>query len=195
MGGVLLSEILKYVPSEYRIKFVVYDSSPSWIYDAKNSFSPKASGPADFYGGGFLSKFGFEIVNNTMLHANHSLSIAEQVKDAWRVSITGSSPRLFTDELGKLGTIDIDDSAERIKQAMAVYYVMPENQHADETVFTREAANRYESELGIRLVRILVKNGGHADETDKPKEFADALFRYLVLPYQESNQLEGKRRN
>lgn len=195
MGGDLMAEILKYLPDRFDLKFVVLDCSPSWIYDAKNSFSPKASKPADMYGGGLLSKFGFELWNNTILHKNNDLSILEQMNDARRVTITGSSPRLFTSELGQLGQINISDTAARLRTAEAIFYEMPENPDADETVYTREAYAGWKAKTGANIVKIIVKNSGHADDTDKPGEHAAALFPYLVLPYQESNQIEDKRRN
>jgi hypothetical protein len=195
MGGVLMSKILQYLPDRFKLKFIVFDCSPSSIYDAKNSFSPTASKPADIYGGGFLSKLGLELWNNTISHKNNDLTFFQQVKDAWRVSVTGSSPRLFTNELGQLGSIDISESAARIKSAQAIYYAMPENPDADETVFTREALTGWESRTGTNIVTIIVKNVGHAEDTDKPNEYASALFPFLVLPYQESNQIEDKRRN
>lgn len=187
MGGSILMQILPEIAKKYPINNIILDCSPFTIYDAKNSFAPVSASVIPAYGGGLLTKFGFEIVNNTITHKNNSLSIAEQLKDAYRVTVTGSSPRLWTNQFGLLGKTNPYNFRISETKKANIYYIMPDNPDNDETVYTNYAFKAWDDYYGGRVRLITVFGGGHANETDRPSEYKQALAPYFEMPLVESH--------
>ncbi len=187
MGGSILMHILPRITKKFPVKNIIFDCSPFTIYDAKNSFAPLTASFIPAYGGGLLSKLGFEIVNNTITHKNNSLSIAEQLKDAYRVTVTGSSPRLWTNQFGLLGKTNPYNFRISETEKANIYYIMPDNPDNDETVYTNYAFKAWDDYYGGRVRPITVFGGGHANETDRPSEYKQALAPYFEMPLVESH--------
>lgn len=186
MGAEIMLRTLPYLKKQYKIKTIVYDCSPASIYDAKNAIAPLTGSVAPVYGGGLFTKAATEVLNNTVLHENPNLSIAEQLQDAVRVTITGSSPRLWSDQMGILKSTDIWDYKKYIADVANIFYIMPDNPEADDTVYTRASLAQWQQLANNSITTIIVRGGGHANPTDRPHEYKQALTPYLNEPLRQA---------
>lgn len=186
MGGEIMLRTLPYLNKEFKINTIVFDCTPASIYDAKSAAAPIMGSIAPAYGGGLFTKAATEILNNTVLHENADLSLLDQVKDAFRVTLTGSSPRLWSNQMGILKTTDISDYKEYLLDIPNIYYVMPDNPISDDTVYTRASLAEWQRLLNNSVTTIVVKGGGHANATDRPNEYKQALTPYLDEPLKQA---------
>ncbi|MCB9839778.1 hypothetical protein H6794_02890 [Candidatus Nomurabacteria bacterium] len=188
MGGTVTLKLLAQLNNRVPIDNIVLDCSPYDIKDAKDSTAPIISAVAPIYGGGLISKTIAEVRNNVFIHKNNRLSTAEQFKDAGRIAITGSSPRLFTDQLNELGKITPTNYSQYIPDSTKIYFINPKNTANDQTVDVERAYNSWDAMFGGRVIRISVQGGGHANPTQRPTEYYKAMEPYFVSPYQEPLQ-------
>lgn len=185
MGGTITMKLLAELNNEVPINDIVFDCSPYDIDDAKDTTAPLASAVAPIYGGGLISKTIAEVRNNVFIHKNDRLSSAQQLTDAGRIAITGSSPRLFTDQLKELGKINPANYIKFIPETTRIYFISPDNLDNDETVYDENSYSSWNDLFGGRVIRIIVKNGGHANPTQRPTEYYNAIWPYFIGLYQE----------
>ena len=185
MGGTVALKLLARLNNEVPISDIVFDCSPYSINDAKDSAATIVSAIAPYYGGGLMSKSFSEVRNNVFIHKNNRLSTLEQLKDAARIAITGSSPRLFTDQLKELGKFNAKNYASFIPATTRIYFISPENPENDQTVNDETAYSNWNNLFGGKVIRVVVKGGGHANPTQRPTEYYKAMEPYFVSPYQE----------
>ena len=188
MGGSISLQILQKLNNEVPINNIIFDCSPYDTADAYNPATPIYSEVLPVYGGGFLSKIIFETANNTWLHKNNNLSGIAQVKDAVRISVTGSSPRLFTSQLGVLGDTNAAEYSKYISDKTRLIYLRPKDASADETVNVKAAIEKYKLTFGNKLRVVNVKNGKHASPTQRPSEYNSALWPYIIGQQEEPLQ-------
>ncbi|MBP7820551.1 hypothetical protein KA025_01185 [Candidatus Saccharibacteria bacterium] len=183
MGGTIMLNILKELDNSVPVDNIILDCSPYSIYDAKNKVAPLAATIVPpTYEGGAISKIIYESVNNAGPHKNDRLSTLQQLKDAARIALTGSSPFLFVDQLGLLGSTSPDNMKELIPDSTNVYYIKPDNSNNDDTVNDDTAYNNWKNYLNNRITSVTVYGGGHANPTERPGEYAKALHPFFVAP-------------
>lgn len=180
MGASITLKVLQKLNNQVPISNIVFDCSPFDVGDASNPATPIYSEVLPAYGGGFISKIGAETLNNTFLHENKNLSFYGQLKDSLRIAITGSSPRLFTDQLGILGDTDSSSYGNYISDTTRVIYVKPNNSSDDDTVNVDSSIEKYKQIVGDKLIVVNVKYGKHASPTQRPSEYNSALWPYIV---------------
>lgn len=186
MGGTIMINILNELNNKIPTQNIIFDCSPYSIYDAKNKVAPLAATIIPpTYEGGAISKVVYESINNAGPHRNDSLSTRQQLQDAARIALTGSSPFLFVDQLGLLGKTNPDDMKGVIPESTRVFYIRPDNTNNDDTVNDITAYNSWNTYLEGRLISITVQGGGHANPNERPGEYAKALYPYLVAPSSE----------
>ena len=183
MGGTIMLNILKELNNSIPTNSIIFDCSPYSIYDAKNEVAPLAATIVPpTYEGGAISKVIYESINNVGPHRNDKLSTLQQLQDAARIALTGSSPFLFVDQLGLLGKTNPGNMTKLIPETTKVFYIKPDNVVNDDTVNNVNSYNSWNKYLNGKLISLTVYGGGHANPGERPGEYAKALYPYFVAP-------------
>jgi len=180
MGASISLEVLKNLNNTVPVKSIIFDCSPYDVNDAQNPAAPLYSEFSIAYPGGFFTKIGAEVLNNTVWHENNNLSLYGQLKDSFRIAITGSSPRLFTNQLGLLGDTKSDDYKYYISEDTRLMYLKPQVSTEDDTVMVDNAIAKYKTIIGDKLIVVNIPNAKHASPTQRPNEYNNALWPYIV---------------
>jgi pimeloyl-ACP methyl ester carboxylesterase len=184
MGGAVAMNMLPFLTSHFKLKTMIFDSSPYDIGTVKKDKRAAEVLSHSPYPPGFISAGIGNTINEVLLHRNNELSLPGQVKNAWRVAASGVSSWVWGDQMGILGYTNPAEFARYIPRDLAAYYIEPRKTDTDDTVEVIPAALDYTTLFASRGVALQVLDfdkDGHANPTQRPDIYVPSL-KYVFDP-------------
>jgi len=185
MGGTTMLNLLPGLSRDIELQTIILDSSPFTEMDVRrDALGAMITGNLPRgYRGGLLSKLGMEGWNNMVAHKNNDLSLQQQWRETVRIARTGVSSKVWLDQMYLLDHTDPKEFRAYIPPAVHAAFCTSMDENADKTVYAPHAAQEWnDSIFDGRLHMLWLPNTGHANPTDRPREYNDGIYNWLFPP-------------
>lgn len=162
------------------LNLAICDGSPYDINDVRDTnLTAILKTMVEYYKPGFVSKFIGEAINSTVRDPNKDLSLLDQLKEAYKATGSGISPKVWADQLVLLGNIETTTYQEKITDVTKSAYLLPQVPNNDKVVDVNKASSRYNETFNYQMQLLGVDISRHASPVAFAGQYNDVLTAYL----------------